>query len=69
LSEVSSTGVFTFTQSTSELANIPPGEIIVGEPTVATQDGTLGKVTSISSGNGETVVNTERVTLEEAIQQ
>ena len=69
LSEVSSSGVFTFTQGTPELNALAPGEVIVGEPTTAAPDGFLRQITSITPSGREVVVQTELATLEDAIQQ
>jgi formylglycine-generating enzyme required for sulfatase activity len=74
LSSVSADGsVFTFSQTTPELAALSPGDVIVSGPTTLTPDGFLRKVTQVSaatySSNGQVVIHTEATTLEEAVQQ
>jgi hypothetical protein len=69
LSSISGDGaVFTFTQSTPALADLAPGDVIVGDATVETPYGFLRKVTSVSSVGGQVVVETEAATLEDAIE-
>lgn len=69
LSEISSDGaVFTFTQSTSDLNALAPGDVMVSDATANAPYGFLRKVTSVSSGGGRVVVETEAATLEDAIE-
>jgi hypothetical protein len=69
LSSISGDGaVFTFTQSTSALNAVAPGEVIVGDVTANAPYGFLRKVTSISPVGGQVVVATTQATLEDAIQ-
>jgi formylglycine-generating enzyme required for sulfatase activity len=70
LSRVSGDGsVFTFTQTTSALEALIPGDVIVSEPTNAAPNGFLRKVSTKSIVGGQVVVQTENATLEDAIQQ
>jgi hypothetical protein len=69
LSGISEDGaVLTFTQSTPALADLVPGDIIVGDVTTNSPYGFLRKVVSISSIEGQIIVVTEQATLEEAIE-
>ena len=69
LSEISSDGaVFTFTQSTSGLNALAPGDVMVSDATTNAPNGFLRKVTTVSSAGGQVVVETEEATLEEAIE-
>jgi formylglycine-generating enzyme required for sulfatase activity len=69
LSEISSDGtVYTFTQSTSSLNALDPGDIMVSDATTRASSGFLRKVTSVSEYGGQVVVETEAATLEEAIE-
>lgn len=69
LASVSGDGmVYTFSQSTPELAALQNGDIIVGDITAAAPNGFLRKVTSISSSGGQVIVQTAQATMEEAIQ-
>lgn len=69
LAAVSGDGaVYTFTQSTAELEEVEPGDIMVGDVAGAAPDGFLRKVTSVSSPEGQVVVATEPTTIEEAVE-
>jgi len=69
LSEISGDGaVFTFTQSTSDLNALAPGDVMVSDATANSPSGFLRKVTSVSSAGGQVVVTTEEATLEDAIE-
>jgi WD40-like Beta Propeller Repeat len=61
--------VFTFTQMTSELANVSPGEVITGAPSAPAPYGFLRKVSAISTSAGNVIVQTEAATLEDAVEQ
>jgi hypothetical protein len=70
LSSISPDGtVFTFSQSSGELKDLDPGEIIVSDPSAAAPDGFLRKVVNTSNSGGEMIVETADATLEEAIAQ
>ena len=69
LSSISSTGIFTFTQTTPELNAIAPGEIIVAEPTGAASNGFLRKVKTLSTIGESIILETESAVIEDAIQQ
>ncbi len=69
LTAVSQSGVYTFTQGTSEIDAISVGEIIVGEPNAILPNGFLRKVTAITPSGSDIVLETQQATLEEAIQQ
>ncbi len=69
LSGVSSSGIFTFTQTTPELGVITAGEIIVGDPTTAAPNGFLRKVISVTPSGSGVIMDTQQATLEEAMQQ
>ena len=69
LEAISDSGaVYTFTQSTPDLAELAPGEIMVGDVTANAPSGFLRKVTSVSTNGGQVIVETEEATLEEAIE-
>lgn len=69
LSEISSDGaVFTFTQSTSDLNALAPGDVMVSDATANAPNGFLREVTSVSSDGGQVIVETEEATLEDAIE-
>ena len=70
MSSISGDGtVFTFTQSTADLPDLVPGDVIVGDVSTTAPYGFLRSVTSVSEQNGQVIVVTEGATLEEAIQQ
>ena len=70
LSTVSGDGaVYTFNQSTPDLAALAPGDVMVSKPNDTAIDGFLRKVNSISVVNGKTVVQTKAAMLEDAVQQ
>ena len=70
LSSISPDGVtFTFSQGTPELDDIEPDDVIVGDVSDAATYGFLRKVVSVSSQNGQVIIETESATLEDAIQQ
>ena len=70
LSSISEDGsVFTFSESSSEIELLEPGEIIVGDPSTAAPDGFLRKVISTTTSYDGVIVETEVATLEEAITQ
>jgi hypothetical protein len=69
LSSISGDGaVYTFTQSTPELAALEPGDIMVGDATGSAPYGFLRKITSVTPDGGQVVVDTEGATLQEAIE-
>ena len=70
LSSVSEDGItFSFSQSTPELEELEPGDVIVGDPTDETPDGFLRSVESIiSQQSGQIIIKTEDATIEDAIQ-
>jgi len=69
LSGISEDGaVLTFTQSSPALADLAPGDVIVGDATTSTPSGFLRKVVSVSSTAEYIVVDTGQATLEEAIE-
>ena len=70
LASVSSDGVvFTFTQSTPELAALAPGDIIVGDTSSNAPDGFLRKVVSVENSGGNVVIQTSEASLTDAIEQ
>jgi hypothetical protein len=69
LASLSSSGIFTFTQATSELDALAPGEIIVGEPSTKAPNGFLRRVTDVASSGTGVVVTTGPATIEDAIEQ
>lgn len=60
---------FTFSQSTPELAELNPGDVMVGDVSLVAPNGFLRKVTGVSTAGGQVVVNTTPATLEDAVQQ
>jgi len=69
LSSISEDGtVFTFSQTTPELDDVSPGDVIVGDITTNAPYGFLRKVTTVSSVGSQVIVETEDATLEDAIQ-
>lgn len=69
LQSVSADGAeFTFSQTTSELQSLVPGDIIASNPTAAAPNGYLRKVVSVTNQGGTVVVDTEPAVLEEAVQ-
>jgi len=69
LQSVSADGAeLTFSQTTSELQTLAPGDIIASNPTTAAPNGYLRKVTSVTNQGGSVVVDTEPAVLEEAVQ-
>jgi formylglycine-generating enzyme required for sulfatase activity len=69
LSQISGDGaVFTFTQSTPALDALAAGDVIVGDASTNAPYGFLRKVTSVSSTEGQVIVQTEQATLDEAIE-
>ncbi|MFN8487764.1 MAG: Ig-like domain-containing protein [Caldilineaceae bacterium] len=69
LTSISNDGTFTFRQMTPELANVAPGEVIVGGVNASAPYGFLRKVTTIANTGGQVIVQTVATTLEEAIEQ
>jgi len=70
LESVSSDGVvFTFSESTPQLEELEPGEIMVGDVSAVAPNGFLREVTNVSSNGGQVVVETVPTTLEDAIEQ
>jgi hypothetical protein len=68
LSAISGDGaVFTFSQSTTELEALAPGDVMVGDVSSQAPDGFLRTVRSVSTDGGEVVVETEPARLEDAI--
>lgn len=68
LTSVSPDGsVLTFSESSEELKELKPGEIIVDDPSPAAPDGFLRKVVDTSRSGGKMVVEATEATLEEAI--
>jgi formylglycine-generating enzyme required for sulfatase activity len=59
---------YTFSQDTSELEQVVPGDVIVGDISTAASNGFLRMVTSVSQQNGQVIIQTESATLEDAIQ-
>jgi hypothetical protein len=69
LTSISGDGsTFTFSQSTPELNELAPGDVIVGDVSANAPTGFLRKVTTVSSPGGQVVVETAAATLEEAIE-
>jgi len=60
---------FTFDQTTPELNELDPGDVMVGAVSDAAPNGFLRKVTNMTTTGGQVVVTTEAATLEDAIQQ
>lgn len=60
---------FVFSQATSELDRVKPGDIIVSGISINVPNGYLRKVLTKQSINGQVVLTTEPAALEEAIQQ
>ena len=70
LSSISNDGsTYTFSQTTQELSELAPGQVIVGEAGPTAPDGFLRKVESVSNNGGEVIVQTQPATLEDAVQQ
>lgn len=70
LSSVSDDGVtFTFSQLTSELADLDIGDVMVGDVSAAAPYGFLRKVVSVTTSGGQVVVTTTDATLEDAVEQ
>lgn len=70
LSSVSDNGVtFTFSQLTSELADLDIGDVMVGDVSAAAPYGFLRKVVSVTTPGGQVVVTTTDATLEDAVEQ
>jgi hypothetical protein len=68
LASVSEDGsVYTFSATNPELEAVAPGDVIVGDVSGRMPDGFLRKVTNVSAGGGEVVLETEAATLEDAI--
>ena len=61
--------VFTFDQTTTELGELNPGDVMVGDVSTVAPNGFLRKVTNVTSSGGQVVVTTEVATLEDAIEQ
>jgi formylglycine-generating enzyme required for sulfatase activity len=69
LTSISGDGaVYTFTQSTPELAALAPGDIMVSDVTANAPYGFLRTVTSVSSRGGQVIIQTIGATLEDAIE-
>jgi hypothetical protein len=66
---ISETGEFVFAQPSSALSDVNVGDVIVGDVSTNAPNGFLRKVTAINEVGGQTVVQTETTTLDEAIQQ
>lgn len=60
---------YTFSSMTSDLQALKPGDVITGGISPITPGGFLRKVTSISTKNGQVIINTTQAVLDEAIQQ
>jgi hypothetical protein len=69
LASISENGVFTFTQGSSALDEVNPGDVIVGSVSAAAPNGFLRKVTAITPVGDQLVVETIAATLDEAVQQ
>jgi hypothetical protein len=68
LSSISEDGaVFTFSQSTTELEDLAPGDVMVGDVSSQAPDGFLRRVSSVSTDGREVVVQTEPARIEDAI--
>jgi len=66
LSSISGDGtVFTFSQTTPELDDVSPGDVIVGDVATNAPYGFLRKVTDISSAGGQVTITTEDASLED----
>lgn len=61
--------VFTFSETSTELEDLDPGDIMVGNVSAAAPHGFLRQVTSTSTVNGQVVVETDEATMEDAIEQ
>jgi hypothetical protein len=61
--------LFTFSQTTDQLADLAPGDVIVGEPLAQAPDGFLRRVAKVSGDGEQVVVHTNPATLEDAIEQ
>lgn len=61
--------IFTFNQTTPELAELDPGDVMVSGPADATPYGFLRMVTGVDSAGGQVVVTTSFATLEDAVEQ
>jgi hypothetical protein len=68
LQMLSADGTFTFDRLTPELAELDPGDVMVGGVSPAAPNGFLRKVTSVTQEDGALVVESEPAALEEAIQ-
>ena len=68
LETLSAEGTFTFDRLTPELAELDPGDVMVGSVSPAAPYGFLRKVKSITQQDGAFVVATEPAALEEAIE-
>lgn len=69
LTSISEDGTeYTFSQSTSALDDLEPGDVMAGDPSTTAPYGFLRKVTTVSSTGGQVVIHTEDATLEDAIQ-
>jgi len=60
--------VLTFSQSTPELEELVPGDILLTDVNAAAPDGLLRKVTSVAPQGDDVVVTTEPAVLEEAVE-
>ena len=70
LASVSEDGsTITFSQSTAELVQVQPGEVIVAGPSARAPHGFLRRVTAVETSGGQVTLRTEPATLEEAIEQ
>ena len=69
LQEISDEGVFTFSQSTSELSQLEPGDVIVSSVSSAAPFGYLRRVEQITPANGQVIIETSFANLEDAVQQ
>jgi len=68
LEALSDDGTFTFSQMTPELAELDPGDVLVGDVSLHAPAGFLRKVKSVVPVCDKVVVETEQATLEDAIQ-
>lgn len=69
LSISSDLSTFTFSETSSELEKVSPGEIIVSDVSPLAPNGFLRKVVETRDVNGNFVIETTATTLEDAIQQ
>jgi formylglycine-generating enzyme required for sulfatase activity len=69
LEDVSEDGaVFTFSDHTPLLQDLVPGDVMVGEPVDAAEEGFLRMVTGVTESGGRVIVETMDATIEDAIQ-